>query len=347
MAKLEFNHNEPGRPNGNYFALPYSQGEAEIEIISVPWDVTASYKPGAAQGPEAIIEASVQVDLYDKDVPEAWNISVSNTELDILTLNRQNRRFAEKVIRYIESGYCTYDEAVTESIDQVNRASEIVNEMIRNAASAIIGRGKIPAVVGGDHSSSFGIIKAVASKNPGTGILHIDAHADLRKAYEGFKYSHASVMYNVINEIDGIDKLVQVGIRDLCEDESNLIAASDKIVAYHDDTLKEGLFNGKTWDRQCDEIIGHLPSNVYISFDIDGLNPELCPNTGTPVPGGLDFSQASYLLRKIMRSGRKIVGFDLNEVAPGNDNDWDANVGARLLFKLCCYAYRSQKNRGE
>ncbi|MDR1584373.1 MAG: agmatinase family protein [Prevotellaceae bacterium] len=336
-----FNPNELGRPNGNFFALPYSSGEGEIEIISVPWDVTTSYKSGTSGGPKAILDASVQIDLFDPDVKNVWEIKISNTELDLHRLNKDNRIIAEKIIKHLEEDGNIAGKEIIPLLNQVNQSSEIVNILVYNAAKDILDKGKIAAVVGGEHSVPFGLIKAVSEKYPGTGILHIDAHADLRRAYEGFTYSHASIMYNVINELSGISKLVQVAVRDFCEEEEKLSRNNDKIVTFYDNSLKEKQYEGNTWKSQCAEIISHLPGNVYISFDIDGLSPYLCPNTGTPVPGGLEFEQASYLIKQLVLSGRRIAGFDLNEVSPSISGEWDANVGARILFKLCCYTKMS------
>ena len=174
------------------------------------------------------------------------------------------------------------------------------------------------------------------------GILQIDAHADLRNAYEGFTYSHASIMYNAI-QLPSISSLTQVGIRDICDYEVSIINTNKDIYTFYDKQLHEGTYNGKTWDTQCDEIIKTLPENVYISFDIDGLDPKLCPNTGTPVPGGLEFEQAMYLIKKVVDSGRKIISFDLCEVSPHeNDNEWNANVGARVLYRLSNLMIKSQ-----
>jgi len=173
-------------------------------------------------------------------------------------------------------------------------------------------------------------------------VLQIDAHADLRHAYEGFTYSHASIMYNVLKS-PAVGRLIQLGIRDLCEEETKVMQrAMGRVVTFYDEDIKSSLYKGKNWDSICDEVVRQLPSLVYISFDIDGLDPKLCPNTGTPVAGGFEFQQIIYLLKKIVTSGKKIIGFDLNEVAPGND-DWDANVGARLLYQLCNWTAVSQK----
>jgi agmatinase len=332
-----FNPNELGRPNGNYFALPYNRGEGDIEIISVPWDVTTSCKAGTSNGPKAIMDASLQVDLFDPDVNDAWKIKISNIELDLHRLNRDNRLVAEKIIEHLEKGGNVADRQIVHLLNQVNQSSEIVNISVYNAAKDILNKNKIAALVGGEHSVSFGLIKAISEKYPGTGILHIDAHADLRRAYEGFTYSHASIMYNVVKELDGISKIVQVAVRDFCKEEEKLSRSNDKIVTFYDSYLKDRQYEGETWKKQCDEIISHLPGNVYISFDVDGLSPHLCPGTGTPVPGGLEFEQAIYLIKQTAASGRRIAGFDLTEVSPSIPGGWDANVGARILFKLCCY----------
>jgi agmatinase len=159
---------------------------------------------------------------------------------------------------------------------------------------------------------------------------------DLRKAYQGFSYSHASIMYNAL-KLPGVARLVQVGIRDYCDEELEVVKrAMGRVVTYFDDDIKAQLYEGKTWSAICERIVADLPENVYISFDIDGLNPMLCPNTGTPVPGGLDFNMVTYLLKKLVTTGHKIISFDLNEVSPGT-TDWDANVGARLLYQLCTW----------
>src|SRR5574344_541348 len=171
--------------------------------------------------------------------------------------------------------------------------------------------------------------------------VDLDTFPDLRRAYEGFRYSHASIMYNVLKEIPNVTKLCQVAIRDFCADEQEIIVSDSRVRSFHDHELRSAEFDGVAWSNMCDSIIAELPDNVYVSFDIDGLSPDLCPNTGTPVPGGLTFNKADHLLVKLMNSGKKIVGFDLVEVAPGESSDWDANVGAKLLYKICLYAART------
>jgi len=150
-------------------------------------------------------------------------------------------------------------------------------------------------------------------------------------------------MYNVLDKIPAVDRLVQVAVRDFSEEEISLAMSHPKIVPFTDFELCEEKFQGMSWHDQCEQIVEQLPKKVYISFDIDGLTPDCCPNTGTPVPGGLTFQEAIYLLKLIAESGRKIVGFDLVEVAPDDKGEWDANVGARMLYKLCNLAYKSNQ----
>ena len=136
-----------------------------------------------------------------------------------------------------------------------------------------------------------------------------------------------------------------MGIRDFCEEEVEFSKShSNRVKTFYDQDLQRNKFEGASWKTLCEEIVKELPSQVWISFDIDGLDPQLCPHTGTPVPGGLQFAEACYLIRSVALSGRKLIGFDLNEVAPGPDknNEWDSNVGARLLYKLTAWTLMSQ-----
>ena len=340
-----FNPDDPGIANGNYFGLPYNIGDAEIALIPIPWDVTTSYRAGTHKGPMAMIDASLQIDLFDSIVPKAWEVKIGTVAIDptIEKKNRAARKYAEKVISHLEKGDDI--EKITAILTKVNRASEELNGTVYALCKEQIDMGRITGIVGGDHSVPFGNIKAVSEKLEDFGILHIDAHADLRNAYEGFKYSHASIMYNTLKDIAQVSQLTQVAIRDLSQGEANLIDSDPRIRCFTDYEIRKNIFEGKTWRQQCEDIVATLPKNVYISFDIDGLSPELCPNTGTPVPGGLSFREADYLLYLLATSNRRIVGFDLCEVSPSATDEWDANVGARMLFKLALYTkLNSNKN---
>ena len=336
---MTFDPNDTATADSGVFGLPYEESESRLVMIPVPWEVTTSYGDGASRGPAAILRASRQIDLFDIETGDVYRHGYHMKPIDeeIGKLNSVMKANAKRVLESIEEGNTDDPEAARLQKD-INSASAKVNDWVYSQAKAILDRGAIAAVIGGDHSTPYGLIRAVTEKYKGdVGILHVDAHADLRVAYQGYKHSHASIMYNVMEDVKP-KKLVQVGIRDFSPDEHAYIKkSSDQIHTYFDPLTKRRLNRGESWQAICDEIVGHLPKNVHISFDIDGLSPDLCPGTGTPVPGGLSFDQALTLLATVAESGRKIVSFDLNEVAEAEEpeSDWDGNVGARLLFKLC------------
>lgn len=338
MNNNEFNPEDVGVANGNYFGFPNNPDSSDIVLLNVPWDVTTSYRPGTSQGPNAIIEASVQLDFFDFEVEKAWETKIGSVLPDgrIEEWNKILRPKAEQIIVALESG-AELDFGLSAMQKSINDHCSAVNEIVKQTSLHYLYKSSIVGVVGGDHSSPLGLIEALSEIHRSFGILHIDAHADLRLSYEGFLYSHASIMNNAL-KCSGVQKLVQVAVRDVSVSEIVLAKEDSRIVMFTDHDLKENEFQGIPWHQQCLNIINELPEKVYISFDIDGLMPELCPNTGTPVAGGLSYNQALYLLHVLKRSGRQIIGFDLCEVSPGVGSDWDANVGARILYKLAVLA---------
>lgn len=260
---------------------------------------------------------------------------------ELLAESKKLRELSSNHIARLERGEQVHPEDPL--LRTINEASENLNIYVKSITQKYLREGKIIGLLGGDHSIPLGFIRTLSEQYDRFGILQIDAHADLRKAYEGFTYSHASIMYNAL-KIPSVGRLVQVGVRDYCEEESNVIQrAMGRVMTVFDENIKERIYEGISWDTLCDEIIAQLPKYVYISFDIDGLDPKLCPNTGTPVAGGLEFHQAVFLIKKLVQAGKKIIGFDLCEVASGHD-DWDANVGARILYQLCNWTGVSQQS---
>lgn len=336
-----FDPNGPGA-TGNLFGLHFTIDHAEVVIVPVPWEVTVSYHTGTAQGPQAVLEASAQVDLFVKDLPDAWKLGIAMQPVpqNIAEESDKLRVLSSQYLESLEAGHPanSSDPVLT----KINEACENLNIYVKSTTQRLLKEGKLVGLLGGDHSSPLGFIRALSERYDRFGILQIDAHADLRKAYEGFTYSHASIMYNAL-KIPAVNRLVQVGIRDFCEEEVEVINRSmGRVVTFFDEDIKASQYMGKTWDSICDQIIQQLPDLVYISFDIDGLDPKLCPNTGTPVAGGFEFHQIAYLIKKVVKANKKIIGFDLNEVAPG-ETDWDANVGARMLYHLCNWMAVSNK----
>jgi agmatinase len=332
-----FDPNAPALPDSGIFGLTDTPAAAKVVLIPVPFEATTSYGGGTANGPRAILAASKQVDLFDLDTGRPYEAGIALLEepAEVRTWNDEAKKLAAPVIATGAVG----DHSV--ALRAVNERCEQMNGWVYQTTQRLLAEGKKVGLLGGDHSTPFGCIRAHAEKYPGMGVLHLDAHADLREAYEGFTWSHASIMFNVAKKIPQVKKLVQVGIRDFGEAEYETIQASDgRIETFFDANLARSKLGGMAWGELVDNIVSVLPAKIYLSWDIDGLDPTLCPHTGTPVPGGLSFHEAVGLLEGIGRAGKQIVGFDLNEVAPGDD-EWDGNVAARLLYKMIGWMLRT------
>lgn len=334
------------------FGIPLSYEESRVALLPVPWEVTTSYGQGASWGPALIRQASEQIDLFDLETGKAYEQGYHMLPFpeELKTQNNIMKAKAQNLIQLLTN--LSKDQKAMDLIrSEVNQACLQMTEWVYQNSKKILADGKILGLVGGDHSTPLGAIRALSEKyNHDFAVLHFDAHADLRKAYQGFQQSHASIMYNVMTDSLKPSKLVQVGIRDFCEEEYEFIQSRSDIKTFFDLDLKRALMSGKTWAELTQEIISELPDKVYISFDIDGLDPKFCPNTGTPVPGGLAIEEAFFIFRQIVESGRTIIGFDVNEVSTGGlspeeADEWDGNVGARVLYKLCGWATVSAQKK--
>ncbi|MEN8717419.1 MAG: agmatinase family protein [Sulfurovum sp.] len=317
--------------------------EASLVILPVPWEATVSFGEGTARAPENIRLSSHQLDVenYHYIKPYKAGIAMLENNYEILDLSNKARLEAIKVIEALEN-----QKQDNEALDFVNEASKKVNTNVYENSTKYLNKGKFVGLVGGDHSCPLGLIKALNdTQTQEFGILHVDAHHDLRKEYEGFSYSHASIFYNVMNECEKISSLVQFGIRDYSDEEAKrMLEYGHKSACLYDTHMQQQLASGKSLENIFTPYIDKLPQNVYLSIDIDGLEPLNCPNTGTPVPGGLRYSELEHLIFMIVKSGRNIIGFDLCEVGDSGDSndEWDANVGARILYNLCGALLASQ-----
>ena len=320
-TKPHFDPDAAAPKNSGIFGLPFTPDEAKVVIIPVPFEATTSYGGGTSRGPAAVFEASKQVDLFDHETGRPYEAGIAMLPIPrkIIGWNAKAKKLGRK------------------KVASVNKISAAVNEWVYKQTRASLDAGRMAVVIGGDHSVPFGAIRAYSERYPAMGILHLDAHADLRDAYEGFTFSHASIFHNVMTRLP-VAKLVQVGVRDVGSAEMRLIEKSNgRIKTFFDDEMAARKERGATFAELADEIVAELPDQVYLSWDIDGLDPTLCPGTGTPVPGGLSWNEAIGLLRAIHRARKRIIGLDLCEVAPG-ETEWDANVGARLLYKMIGFA---------
>jgi agmatinase len=263
---------------------------------------------------------------------------------DIRDWNEKGKAHATRIIEV--GGAIGTNSDLKHDLETVNRFGEKLNAAVYSEVKRLYAAGKIPGVVGGDHSVPFGAIQAAGEVYKSFGVLHFDAHSDTRDAFEGFQWSHASIMRNVLDRVPSVTKLVQVGIRDVCEEEIEYThLKKSRMQVFSDRDCSRRRLDGVSFGQIARDIVAALPHDVWISFDIDGFDPRLCPHTGTPVPGGLDFNEANLIFSTLVKSGRRIIGFDLNEVSPNlkdSGDEWDANVGARLLYKLCAWALASQ-----
>jgi agmatinase len=333
-----FDPNAASNPNNNIFGLPFTEEDARLVILPVPWEVTVSYNAGTARAADHIFKASMQVDLFDPDSTEAWKqgFFMRLPDKKILLKSDYLRKEAELYIDYISHGEILEKNLfMCKSLRDINEGGIYLNKWVYEQTKQLLNRNKLVAILGGDHSIVLGYFKALAEQHGEFGVLQIDAHCDLRKGYEWFTYSHASVMYNALQEIPSLTHLVQLGVRDYCQEEWEYIHNNkNRVTTYFDKDIKERQYEGETWKQIVDDIVSKLPQKVLVSFDVDGLDPKLCPNSGTPVQGGFETEQIFYLLKKVVKSGRQLIGFDLVEIGVGDNNEWDANVGAHILWRL-------------
>lgn len=258
---------------------------AAYVLLSVPYDGTSTFVKGADKGPQAILDASDSLELYDIQ----YDIDASKAGV------------------------------YTDHHEYNLSTPEAMVKSVYGRVSHFLDMGKRVAMVGGEHSVSVGAIRAMSELFPDLTVLQIDAHADLRDEYHGSPYNHACVM----RRAQEYARVVQVGIRSVCEEEQCNIVPENIFYAHN--------IVGRTgWE---DEVVERLTDNVYISFDLDGLDPSILPATGTPLPGGLQWYPTLNLLEKVFRA-RRVVGFDVVELCPQEGNVVSDVLAASLVYKM-------------
>lgn len=274
---------------------------ALVAIVSAPYEHTVSYGGGTKNGPKAILDASRYVEFYDDETQRelCFEVGIST-------------------IKPIEFG------------DNVDRKALT---LIQRRIAALLDRGKFVVTLGGEHTISSACISAFQRRYPNLSVLQFDAHADLRDSYDGSVFSHASVMARVC-EFMKPSHLTQVGIRAICREEADFIRERG-VNTFTTSSIRRGL-HGPEWIKS---VVGTLSDEVYISFDVDGLDPSVMPSTGTPEPGGLFYHEALSIIREVVASGRTIVGFDVVELAPIRGVHHADLTAARLVYKILNLAF--------
>ncbi|MBL6723159.1 MAG: arginase family protein [Candidatus Margulisbacteria bacterium] len=301
-----------------------------VPVLGVPWDVTSTYRTGSHQSPMHIASVSHQLDETHPFVSHTPIIQWLQTPLCMVKLQQQYGPIAHRIIDTLNNNQQLTSTDIQHR-DHVNAACRELNQWVYDIAMQHLDAPMI--VCGGEHGVGLGYVRALSEHHPSFSILHIDSHMDCYQNYHGFEYSHASILTHYAS-LPSVSDIVQVGIRDYANAETKFQSKSlTQFHVFDDYSIHKRQFEGETWAAICQTIVNALSDTVLISLDVDGLMPYLCPNTGTPVPGGLSYNQLVYLLHRVMLS-KRVIGAELVEVNVGSHTDWDANVGARLLFLL-------------
>lgn len=286
------------KTNRTYAGIPeeYSRLEAsKVVLIPVPYDGTSTWQKGADKGPDAFLEASENMELYDVE-----------TDSEV----------------YKEGVYLA--DAITE-----NSSPEIMINAVHQITKKYINKNKFVTLFGGEHSISIGSIRAFNECYSNLTVLHIDAHADLRKEYEGSSCNHACAVY----EANQNTNLVQVGIRSMDVSETRVMNR-DKVFFAHEMATNE------YW---MDDVVDLLTDTVFITFDLDALDPSILPSTGTPEPGGLFWYETLEFLRKVFEA-KNVVGFDIVELCPNATEKSSDFLAAKLYYKMLSYKFSSKED---
>ncbi|MDD7885035.1 agmatinase [Flavivirga sp. 57AJ16] len=284
-----------------YAGIPEKYASLEsskIVLVPVPYDGTSTWGKGADKGPEAFLHASENMELYDIE---------TNSEV------------------YKQGVHLT--EAITE-----NSTPDTMVEAVHDTIKSYIKRNKFVTLFGGEHSISIGAIRAFNECFNNLTVLQIDAHADLRKDYEGSQYNHACALY----EANQSTNLIQVGIRSMDIAEKNVMN-EDHVFFAHD------MLNDDYW---MDNAIELMTDNVYITFDLDALDPSILPSTGTPEPGGLLWYETLEFLKKVFEE-KNVVGFDIVELCPNKFDKSSDFIAAKLYYKMLSYKFAEQDTDDE
>jgi agmatinase len=269
----------------------HSLRDAMFVVVPIPYDLTSTYQPGSRRGPAAIIEASTNMELYDEELKKETYLAGIHTTLPL-------------------------------EIDA--RGPKNMVNAVRKKISKIAALKKIPVMLGGEHSISFGAVQALKETYPKLSVLQLDAHADLRDSYQNSPYSHASVA----RRISEICPLVQVGIRSVSKEDADFLSHSD-VKSYSSDFVSEN----KDW---CEKICKNLKGDVFVTIDLDAFDPSIMPSTGTPEPGGLYWREVLRLLKKVSQSCN-IRGFDVVELAPIPGLVGPDFMTAKLIYRFMGY----------
>lgn len=290
------------------FGLPFAYGgllpeesafdQSQVVILPIPYEQTTTYGTGTKEGPMAIIAASRHMELYDEELDfEAYRVGIHTLR----------------------------------ELEPVASGPKAMLERITEVARDLLAHGKFVVSLGGEHTISFGLVRAFAERYPDLSVLQFDAHADLRDTYQGTPYNHASVL----RRVSEIVPAVQVGIRSLSREEATWVKATGRHLFYASEVIGSPTAAAAINDALTDQ--------VYITICLDGLDPSIMPAVGTPEPGGLGWYDVLRIVRRVAET-RHIVGFDVVELFPIAGNFAPDFLAAKLVYKVLSYRYKLGKS---
>ncbi len=268
----------------------YDYAGSRIIIVPVPYDETSTWMKGADKGPDAILEASVNLEFYDIETRSEAHLKGIYTLSPVLQ----------------------------------KETPEGLVEDVYYRILTLLADNKFPVIIGGNHTVSIGAIKAFSEYFKNLSVLQIDAHADLRPAYEGSEFNHACAMARAKE----FASVVQVGIRSMSAEELPYVE-NDRIFFSHELYYDKSLYK---------KAIGKLTENVYITIDLDAFDPSIMPSTGTPEPGGPPYYELLHFLRDVIKT-RNVVGFDVVELCPSETNKSPDFIAAKIIYQLLSYRF--------
>lgn len=339
---FHFDSDDP--ESGFYFREATAKEDADLVLVSAPWDMTSQKGNGAMYTPDAIIDESSITSTYDivSGVSLKGHVATAEIDYDIQESAQQLCSDVMRIFSHASGDGNLTGDYFTRKISRINASFDEMHGKIYGQVKDLLASGKKIGIIGGDHSVTYGAVKAVMEHDSDVGILFLDAHCDFADHADIFSYTHNTIAKNILDDMSDLHKMHMVGIREASESDMEIISGDSRLQLTAMEEIHARISQGETWSSICSEIAGSLPEKLYVSIDADVLETMLCPHTDHPVAGGMQFDALIELIRKIVDSGHQIIGFDITEIVPATENSIDIAVGARLLSKMCCLTIKNQ-----
>lgn len=328
------NPNAPRPHNGRFLGLPFEESDAETIVLCAPWagaQADSHIHTAAAN----VLEASYHLHLYDPDVPDAWQNGLF-LRLPDAQLSERGKQFRERAAGlslFAESGESPSEgRYVQTSFGEVDKEAAALQKELKQEAKLLLDNKKSVGLLGGDSSTQLGLLEALAERHPEFGILHLGARMGLNASWPGPACSPETFFHHAL-QFGSVVQLTLAGARHCSPREEKTANGRENIAVFYQHEIRRRLFRGHTYSQICGDIVRSLPDRVYISFDIDALLPHYRPHSAGAAPGGFEFEEAIYLLKRLIDAELEIIGFGLCGVA-GQPHEWDGQVGAQLLCRL-------------